>query len=381
MSVGYSAVQWSAHKRVYDACVAGAVVLYLAAFAGISRGILRGEHALSPEILAIRATGSCAIVLLHVVLCIGPLARFDRRFLPLLYNRRHLGVMTFLIALVHAGIVLGFYHGFGLVNPLASLLTSSGDPASFTAFPFEWLGVGALLIMFIMAATSHDFWLKNLSARTWKSLHMLVYVAYALLIGHVALGALQTDRGVFAPVLVGVGLVLVCGLHIAAGLRERHVDSGRSILVAGEARTPDAGSPAFVDRNWIDAGDPASIPMDRARIVRTPDGERIALFRHKDGISAVTNVCAHQGGPLGEGKVIDGCITCPWHGWQYRPGDGCSPPPFQEKIATYEVRISAGRVQVSARPNPPGTQVTPARVSTEVSAPGTSSEVCTTHDS
>ena len=360
MSAGYSAVQWSAHKRVYDACVAGAILLYLVGFALVSRAVLRGEHALSPEILAIRATGSCAIVLLHVILCIGPLARFDRRFLPLLYNRRHLGVMTFIVALVHAAIVLGFYHGFGRVNPLASLLTSSGTPASFVAFPFEWLGAGALLIMFLMAATSHDFWLKNLSARTWKSLHMLVYAAYALLVGHVALGALQGDRSFLAPTLVGTGLVLVCALHIAAGVRERGVDAGRPVLIACEARPPDSHAPASAQPGWIDAGDPDSIPMDRARIVRTPRGERIALFRHKDGFSALTNVCAHQGGPLGEGKVIDGCVTCPWHGWQYRPGDGCSPPPFQEKVSTYDVRISGGRVQVRSSANPPGTPVIPA---------------------
>ena len=44
-----------------------------------------------------------------------------------------------------------------------------------------------------MAATSHDFWLHNLSAPVWKRLHMLVYVAYALLIAHVTLGALQSE--------------------------------------------------------------------------------------------------------------------------------------------------------------------------------------------
>ncbi len=31
----------------------------------------------------------------------------------------------------------------------------------------------------------------------------------------------------------------------------------------------------------------------------------------------ISNVCQHQNGPLGEGEIIDGCITCPWHGFQY----------------------------------------------------------------
>ena len=54
--------------------------------------------------------------------------------------------------------------------------------------------LGYLVILFVMAATSHDFWLANLTAPVWKALHMLVYVAYALLVGHVALGSLRPER-------------------------------------------------------------------------------------------------------------------------------------------------------------------------------------------
>ena len=53
------------------------------------------------ETLLIRATALSAFAVLHVILAIGPLARLDRRFLPLLYNRRHLGVAMFLLALAH----------------------------------------------------------------------------------------------------------------------------------------------------------------------------------------------------------------------------------------------------------------------------------------
>jgi hypothetical protein len=59
-------------------------------------------------VLLIRALGTCAFLLLHLVLCIGPLARFDRRFLPLLYNRRHLGVATFLVGLFHGALATGY---------------------------------------------------------------------------------------------------------------------------------------------------------------------------------------------------------------------------------------------------------------------------------
>ncbi|MBX3390873.1 MAG: ferric reductase-like transmembrane domain-containing protein [Phycisphaeraceae bacterium] len=352
MSVGYRAVQWSAHKRVYDTIACGAAALYVLGFVAVGKFLWRSPHQVSDEILIMRALGSCAIVLFHVILCIGPLARLDPRFLPVLYNRRHLGVLTFLIALAHASIAVGYYHGFGVVNPALSLLTSSTRVSSIEAFPFEWLGLCALIIMFFMAATSHDFWLRNLSSRSWKRLHMLVYVAYALLVGHVALGALQTDRGMLAPALMACGAALVCGLHIAAAEKERRGDVGVQTSIES-------------DETWVDAGPVTGIPANRARNVCTPGGERIAVFRHDGGISAVTNVCAHQGGPLSEGKVIDGCITCPWHGWQYKPGDGCSPPPFTEKIATYQVRVVRGRIEVNAMPLPPGTPIEPAPVASE----------------
>ena len=47
--------------------------------------------------------------------------------------------------------------------------------------------IGLCLILFLMAATSHDFWLVVCTPRVWKGLHMAVYAAYALLVGHVGL--------------------------------------------------------------------------------------------------------------------------------------------------------------------------------------------------
>src|SRR5262249_47368352 len=64
---------------------------------------------------------------------------------------------------------------------------------------------------------------------------------------------------------------------------------------------------------------------------------------------------AHQNGPIGEGRIIDGCVACPWHGYQYRLEDGCAPPPFTEKLVTYRVRIARGMVEVDPRPLAPGT--------------------------
>jgi nitrite reductase/ring-hydroxylating ferredoxin subunit/DMSO/TMAO reductase YedYZ heme-binding membrane subunit len=286
-------------------------------------------------------------------LCIGPLARLDARFLPLLYNRRHLGVVTFLVALAHALFVIGYYHGFRRRNPLVSLLTRNTDYGSWFGFPFETLGLAALVVLFLMAATSHNFWQKNLSPGVWKALHMLVYPAYGLLVMHVTLGAFQSAASPLPAAFLGAGVAVVTALHLAAGLRERWRD------VHG-VPAPDGANGV----SWLDVGAVDEIPNNRAKTVCLAGRERIAVFRYDGRISAVTNVCAHQQGPLGEGRVIDGCITCPWHGWEYRPQDGVAPPPFTERISTYRVRVANGRILLNPEPLPPGTFTEPGRIGT-----------------
>jgi methionine sulfoxide reductase heme-binding subunit len=347
VSVTYSPVKWNRNKRVYDLVVVAGVAAYLAVFLTVGMLVWSGEEAISFPVLLMRALGTCAFLMLHVVLCLGPLARLDRRFLPLVYNRRHLGVATFLVALGHAVVAVGYYHGFGALNPLRSLLTIPGP------LPFEWLGLAAIAVLFVMAATSHDFWQKTLGPSAWKWLHMLVYPAYALLVLHVLFGALRSETSLLYAVLLGLGFVTVAGLHLAVGLRERRRDEYPT--TAAPVRFP-------LDVAWEDVGSVDEIPEGRARVVCLPGRERVAVFRYAGCVSAVTNVCAHQRGPLGEGKVVDGCISCPWHGWEYRPQDGCSPPPFAEKIATYRVRVEGRRILIDPDPLPPGTPVEPARI-------------------
>ncbi len=347
MTVGYKAIGWNRQKRLYDAAVAGGLTLYLLLF--VAAGLALHPR-ITAETLLIRAFGTAALLLLHVILAIGPLCRLSPRFLPLLYNRRHLGVTMFLTALAHGGLSIFQFHALGDVNPLVSVLASNGRWSSLSQFPFELLGVTALVILFVMAATSHDFWLANLTAPVWKRLHMGVYWAYGLIVLHVALGVLQAETG---PVLAGAllaGLAGVLGLHVAAAWRER----------AGDRRVAADAGEGFVEFCSL-----AEIPEGRA-CVRSVGGERVAVFRYDGKLSALSNVCQHQNGPLGEGRVIKGCVVCPWHGYEYRPESGASPPPFTEKVPTFAVRIDGDRVLVDPRPNPAGTFVEPARIGSPV---------------
>ena len=346
MSVSYQAVGWNRPKKIYDAVLAAGVVVYLGAFVGA--GLARPPGA-TAETLLIRALGTGAFLLLHVILSIGPLCRLDPRFLPLLYNRRHLGVATFFLALAHGGFSVVQLHGFGDANPLVSVLAANPRTDSLSQFPFQPLGLLALLILFLMAATSHDFWLANLSAPVWKALHMMVYPAYGLIVLHVALGALQAETRTVLSGLLALGVFWVLGLHVAAGLQELDRDKELAPDEDGEAGP------------WVDVAGVDEIPDRRAKVV-TVSGERIAVFRYGGKVSVISNVCQHQNGPLGEGRVVDGLVVCPWHGYQYKPDCGASPPPFKEKVPTFRVKVDGGRVLVDPTPLPPGTRVEPALV-------------------
>ena len=345
MAIAYRAVSWNRQKRLYDSAIGAALLAGLAVYAAT---IYLHQPGTTAETFVIRFSAIAAITLLHVILAIGPLTRLDRRFLPLLYNRRHLGVTMFLLALLHSAFAVIQFHAGGNLNPLVSVLTSYrreylsflSGPNQIAHFPFEAFGLVSLLIFFVMAATSHDFWLRNLGPSFWKTMHMFVYLAYALVVSHVFLGALQSERSSVFPAVLGAGFAGLVILHLATFAKELKLD------LKGRANVRDG---------FAFAATCADLTPEMGKVITT-GGERIALFLHDGSIFALSNFCRHQGGPLGEGRILAGCLTCPWHGYQYRVQDGCSPPPFTEVVPTYEVRLVGEDIYVSTKALPPGTK-------------------------
>jgi len=80
-------------------------------------------------------------------------------------------------------------------------------------------------------------------------------------------------------------------------------------------------------------------------------GERIlAVFRHQTRWYAIDGMCSHQGGPLAQGHVADGCVTCPWHGWQYDLATGIQTINRQPLQTVYPVRRNGTRIEVQLPP-------------------------------
>lgn len=319
----------------------GFIIFYIVLFVLLTL-LLNPE--VTQETLIIRSTSTLALFLLHIILCIGPLARLNPIFLPLLYNRRHLGVTMFFIGALHGVFSIFQFHALGKINPILSVFISNTHYSSFIKFPFEVFGFIALIIFFLMAITSHDFWLHNLSPGVWKTLHMFVYLAYASIILHIVLGVIQYETSPVLVIVLGIGLATVIMLHLVASQREHAKD--KPLL-------------SDISREFVKVCAVSDIKDNRAKVIMIGN-ERIAIFKYDQKLSAISNVCKHQNGPLGEGKIIDGCITCPWHGYQYLPHNGSSPPPFKEKVATYDVKVIKQEVWVNPLPYPEGTERLPA---------------------
>ncbi|MGK2861131.1 MAG: Rieske 2Fe-2S domain-containing protein, partial [Chitinophagaceae bacterium] len=296
MSASYTAVGWNRQKKIYDWLIAGFCISYLFLFMSLT-WIYNGE--VTFETLIIRSSSTLAVLLLHVILAIGPLSRLNKKFLPLLYNRRHLGVTMFTMALIHGVFSIFQFHALSNTHPLVSLFTSNTNFGSLPAFPFQALGFFALLIFFLMAITSHDFWLHNLSPKVWKTLHMFVYLAYSLVVMHVMLGVIQLEKNPVFVLMILTGSVSLIVLHLAAAYKEKKIDNMNF---------------ALQQEGFVEVCDADDIQESRAKIFCIDD-ERIAVYKHENKFFAIHNVCKHQGGPLGEGKILDGCITCPWHGY------------------------------------------------------------------
>ena len=56
-------------------------------------------------------------------------------------------------------------------------------------------------------------------------------------------------------------------------------------------------------------------------------------------VTALSGVCLHRGGPLGQGAIHGNHVVCPWHAWEWDCQTGANDFDPAKKVATFEVRI------------------------------------------
>lgn len=98
----------------------------------------------------------------------------------------------------------------------------------------------------------------------------------------------------------------------------------------------------------------AVLPSDRLAEGQHAEGRledrQLLLYREAGTVYALENRCAHAGGPLSEGTVEHGIVTCPWHGSQFRLADGTlvrGPSTFPQ--VRLETRERDGNIEVRGR--------------------------------
>jgi nitrite reductase (NADH) small subunit len=88
------------------------------------------------------------------------------------------------------------------------------------------------------------------------------------------------------------------------------------------------------------------LPPGSVKSVRAGD-EEIALAHVDGSFYATQATCLHLKGPLGEGRLEDSVLTCPWHGWQYDLRTGENLFDRAIRLRTYPVRVEDGEVRVA----------------------------------
>ncbi|HEY7411530.1 MAG TPA: Rieske 2Fe-2S domain-containing protein [Vicinamibacteria bacterium] len=89
----------------------------------------------------------------------------------------------------------------------------------------------------------------------------------------------------------------------------------------------------------------ADLPPGTGREVAA-GGRPVALFNVGGRVHAISNVCLHRGGPLGQGMLDGGAVMCPWHAWSWDVATGENTANPELKVACFEVKVEGGEIYV-----------------------------------
>lgn len=108
--------------------------------------------------------------------------------------------------------------------------------------------------------------------------------------------------------------------------------------------------PAALARSWHPIAYGREL-RDRPLAVRLMD-RPLALFRGRNGIGLVEDRCPHRNAPLSAGRVEDGLIACPYHGWRFDEQGRCghtpgSTTPARHKAPAFSVREDGALIWAS----------------------------------
>lgn len=90
------------------------------------------------------------------------------------------------------------------------------------------------------------------------------------------------------------------------------------------------------------------IPLGKSLVVQVND-KSIAIFNVEGKLFAIYNLCPHEGGPLGEGRLKGCVVSCPWHDLAFDVRNGRATDGGGYCVGSYEVRVEGAEVLIGAR--------------------------------
>jgi nitrite reductase/ring-hydroxylating ferredoxin subunit len=96
---------------------------------------------------------------------------------------------------------------------------------------------------------------------------------------------------------------------------------------------------------WVSLGPVGELHFADGATVKVGERE-LAVFRLADGYAVFENSCPHAGGPLAEGYVDDGRVTCPWHAWSFDLRTGVCTTMPGKSATRHASRLVDGRLEV-----------------------------------
>jgi nitrite reductase/ring-hydroxylating ferredoxin subunit/uncharacterized membrane protein len=249
-----------------------------------------------------------------------------------------------------AGPVKDALSGVPIGHALHPLLTDLPIGTWTSALLLDWLGgragaqaadrlIGIGLVATVpTVATGLTEWsdseVGNAAVRRIGLVHAAANSAATLLFGASLVARRRGARGTGKLLALAGGTLLGVGGQLGG-----HLSYAEGIGVDQTAfdEPPEDWTPALRD---------ADLPDGEARYAEV-GGVGVLVARVDGAVHAIANRCSHRGGPLDEGELSDGCVTCPWHGSRFRLADGSvDRGPAAYPQPAWETRISDGVIEL-----------------------------------
>ena len=242
--------------------------------------------------------------------------------------------------------VRDFLVGTWLGHPLHALLTDVPIGALTLTIVLDVIGqpvaadvallIGVLSMLAAAVVGYADYSTTDGRARVRATIHStLMLVSLGIYLISLAIRATgPTSRGLPIALSIVAYLVLAGGAFVG----------GDVAYVMGNMVDRHAWRPSGTKWQPLEVGEITEGSLVKARVGL----QELVLIRTGDAILALHNQCAHAGGPLNEGSLVDGSIECPWHGSRFEVATGRrrrGPTVYDQP--TYEVRpVDGGGYEV-----------------------------------